>query len=38
MSNAGDTTIPDFKLYYSAIPMKQDGTGIKTDRKTSGTE
>jgi hypothetical protein len=30
--------MPDFKLYYKAIAIKQYGTGTKTDMKTSGTE
>jgi hypothetical protein len=36
-SNAGSIIIPNFKLYYRAIAIKQHGTGIKTDMKTSGT-
>jgi hypothetical protein len=37
-SNTGNITIPNFKLHYRAIAIKQHGTGTKTDRKTSGTE
>jgi hypothetical protein len=31
LRNAGDITMPDFKLYHKVI-TKQDGTDTKTDR------
>jgi hypothetical protein len=37
-SNAGGVIIPNFKLYYRAITIKQHDTGTKTDMKTSVTE
>jgi hypothetical protein len=30
--------MPNFKLYYKAIAIKQHSTGIKRDLKTSGTK
>jgi hypothetical protein len=37
-SNAAGITIHNSKLYYKAIAIKTDGTGTKTDMKTSGKE
>jgi hypothetical protein len=37
-SNAGGVTLPNFKVYYRAIAIKQHGTGTKTVMKTSGIE
>jgi hypothetical protein len=40
-SNAADTTIFDFKVYYRPITTTtktQQGAGTMTDMKTSGTE
>jgi hypothetical protein len=33
-SNAGDIVIPDFKLYFRAVTIKQYSTDTKTDMKT----
>jgi hypothetical protein len=37
-SIAGCITIPAFKLYYTAITIKQHHIGIKKDRKTNGSD
>jgi hypothetical protein len=37
-NRAGSITIPNLKLYYRPIAIKQHGTSIKTGKKTNGTE